>query len=97
MSEDNLNLSEMYIVLVEHSDTQVQIILNQFETLRMNNIKVVPNGKKAIDAIRLDIPDLLMSSMYLEDMTAAELIHQIREDEQLQDIPFIYLMIGLVV
>jgi len=89
MSESNLNLTEIYIVLVEASDTQVQIILNQFQALQINNIKVVANGQQAIDAIQQDIPDLLISSMYLQDMTAVELIQQIRNDENLQDLAFI--------
>ncbi|MBF0264338.1 MAG: response regulator [Gammaproteobacteria bacterium] len=89
MSDSNLNLTEIYIVLVEASDTQVQIILNQFQSLQVSNIKVVTNGQQAIDTIHRDIPDLIISSMYLEDMTAVELIYQIRNNEQTEGLPFI--------
>ena len=89
MSNSNLSLTEIYVVLVEASDTQVQIILNQFKSLQISNIKVVSNGKQAIETIRVDAPDLIISSMYLQDMTAVELIIQIRNDEKTQDLPFI--------
>ena len=51
-------------------------------------IEGAASGGEALTNLQTYRPDLIISSFYLPDMTAAELIEQIRSNEALSDIPF---------
>lgn len=74
----NLQASELSILLVEPSSTQLKIIMRQLQQAGVTKIEGVTNGKSAKHSIQQYPPDLIISAMYLPDMTAAELLLSIR-------------------
>lgn len=46
------------------------------------------NGTDALDKICNFLPDLVISAMYLPDMTGIDLVHALRNDPKLETVPF---------
>jgi len=84
----SMNMSELVILLIEPSSTQRKIILSHLQEEGVANIDGVATGKEAIDLISHYAPDLIISSMYLPDMTATDLLEKIRGSESTKDINF---------
>jgi len=83
-----IDISELSILLVEPSATQLKIILKLLAKEGIQSIEGVTSGKAALQLLETYSPDLIMSSMYLPDMTATELVQAIKSTEVGQDIPF---------
>ncbi len=83
-----LSIQDLSIVLVEPSGVQAQIIRGHLEAARVQSVQWVANGAEALAQLRRLPPDLVISAMYLPDMTASDLIHAMRQDPELADIPF---------
>lgn len=59
--------------------TQLDVsAVNRFET-----------GAEVLARLRENTPSVVISALYLADMSGTELVYQMRMDEELQDIPFI--------
>jgi two-component system chemotaxis response regulator CheY len=83
-----LKINDLTILLVEPSGTQRKIIVNNLAEAGVEKVDSVANGRQAIEYLNISEPDLVISSLYYEDMTALELLHHIRDTEQSQTIPF---------
>jgi len=83
-----LNISELSILLVEPSPTQLKVIINHLKKEGVNSIEGVTTGTEALASISAYPPDLIMSSLYLPDMTATELVTEIKQSEINNNIPF---------
>jgi len=83
-----LNISELSILLVEPSPTQLKVIINHLKQEGVNSIEGVTTGTEALASISAYPPDLIMSSLYLPDMTATELVTEIKQSEINNNIPF---------
>ncbi len=81
-------LGDLYVLLVEPSTSQAKYIHRELKEAGVTHFEIATDGQSANDVMRKFSPDLVISSMYLPDMTAIELIHKIREDEALEDIAF---------
>jgi two-component system chemotaxis response regulator CheY len=81
-------LSDLSILLVEPSLTQRHIIEQQCQELGIRFIEPVTTGKAALSEMRLNKPDVVISSLYLPDMTGTDLVFQMRDDEELLEIAF---------
>jgi two-component system, chemotaxis family, chemotaxis protein CheY len=88
MAMSSLAITDLSILLIEPSTTQLKVILNHLKEEDINNIEGVSSGTQAIASLEKYQPDLIISSMYLPDMTAADLILTIRASESLQNTPF---------
>ncbi len=88
MMSEALSIAEMYILLVESSSMQAKLVKQQLDSLGVTGVNVVANGKDAIEIMCADLPDLVISSMYLSDMSASDLVMAMRENELLEDLPF---------
>lgn len=86
MSEKSL--SDLYVLLVEPSHSQAKYILKELNAAGITHLNTAVDGQSALEFIRNQHPDLVISSMYLPDMTAAELVGSMREDEELNEIAF---------
>ncbi|MBS4049878.1 MAG: response regulator [Methylomonas sp.] len=84
----SVNICDLAILLIEPSNTQLKVILQHLRDEGVANIEGVVSGKDAINSLQNHRPDLIISSLYLPDMTAIELIEQIKHDEVLSHIPF---------
>lgn len=84
----NVSEAELSILLVEPSAMQLKIILRQLQQAGVSKIDGVADGAAALNFIQQYPPDLVISAMYLPDMTAADLLLQIRADDQHADCNF---------
>jgi len=83
-----LNISELSILLVEPSSTQLKVIIKHLQQEGITSIEGVTSGSSALESINFYAPDLVMSSMYLPDMTATELVTTMKQSEASQNVPF---------
>jgi serine/threonine protein kinase len=70
------------VLLVEPSRAQSAIISKYLETEGFQNIIAVASGQEALQAIRNDRPDTVISALHLSDMTGMELARQIPAQSQ---------------
>jgi len=71
--------SELSILLVEPSSMQLKLIMRHLQQEGIHQIDGVGSGEAAKAAIKQYPPDLIISAMYLPDMTANELLAHIHE------------------
>ncbi len=83
-----MNLSDLSILLIEPSSTQRKIILAHLRKEGLEMIDGVSTGTEALETIDKYPPDLVISSMYLPDMTATDLLTTIRHNERLAETNF---------
>ena len=82
-------VSSLEVCLVEPSHTQRLIITQHLQTSGIQNVTCIGSGAEMLNRLAADRPDLLISSMYLPDMTGVDLIHAIREDNESYDMAFL--------
>lgn len=83
----SLNASDLSILLVEPSSMQLKLIMRHLQEEGIEKIDGVASGEDALQHISQYPPDLVISAMYLPDMTANQLISKINADSE-QLIPF---------
>jgi len=81
-------LNSLYVLLVEPSSSQKKIILQQFDELGIEQVLTVDTGQQALDIIESEHPDLVISAMFLEDMTGKELVLDMRANPLTLNTPF---------
>jgi len=84
---ESLAVQDLSIVLVEPSNTQRKIIINELVEEGVNNIEGVGSAREAYARLKTFQPDLLITSMYLPDATAAELVELLQRDPLTADVP----------
>jgi len=83
------NISTLSIILIEPSKTQQKIIGKQLAEIGIQNLDAVSTGQEALAIMERYPPDLLISSLYLPDMTATELLTNVRENNIPEDLNFL--------
>ena len=81
-------LNSLFVLLVEPSSSQRRIVLQQFEDLGIQQYETVDNGEEALIRIDTEQPDLVISALFLPDMTGRELVLEMRDNPVSVDIPF---------
>ena len=89
MSIDQLQISDIVAVLVEPSSTQQKIISKQLNEVGVINIITKTSGAETLDELSSLQPDVVISALYLPDMTGTELVHQMRENDSTSEMGFI--------
>ncbi len=84
----SLEISDLSILLVEPSGSQLKMIQKHLKADGVDKITGVSSGEEALVEMKKFEPDLVISSMYLPDTTAIELVTSMREDQALDHIPF---------
>ena len=80
----------LHICLVEPSGVQASIIVGLLKKIGITQVDKVKNGADAIKMLDDDMaPDVVMSAMYLPDMTGTDLILAIREHPSQNQTPFL--------
>jgi len=85
----SIGLGDLYVILVEPSTTQLHIISDYLKYFGLTNVERMCSGAEALAAMAANSPDLVISTMYLPDMTGADLVTRMRADEGLRNISFI--------
>ncbi len=83
-----LSIEELYILLLEPSQTQRKIIASKLFEAGNTNLDQVATPEEAWQKIQQSPPDLVISSFYFENDTGIELLEKIRNDASLEEIPF---------
>ena len=89
MSLEQLKIEDIVVMLVEPSTTQQKIIRNQLEEVGITNIIIHKTGAETLTDLPDARPDVVISALYLADMTGTDLVHRMRENENTEDIGFI--------
>jgi two-component system chemotaxis response regulator CheY len=83
------SIEDLAVYLVEPSPTQFTVISRQLAMIGVNRIQQFESGAKALAAMCEATPSVVISSFYLPDMQGTELIQTMRDDADLERIPFI--------
>lgn len=83
-----VNLADLSILLVEPSGTQLKLIQRGLAEAGVHHVEGLSSGTEALAVMEQFPPDLVISSMYLPDMTATELVLAMRSHAALQAVPF---------
>ncbi|MEW9899760.1 response regulator [Chitinivorax sp. PXF-14] len=83
------NLVDLKIVLIEPSGVQLKVLLGYLEGLGITHIIRFETGQAALAAMRSDPPDLVVSALYLPDMTGTDVVYAMRADTVLRTTAFI--------
>lgn len=86
-----ISLDKLTIFLIEPSGIQERIIKDHLVDLgvRREHISVAQQGGEALEQMRTLHPDLVVSAMYLPDMTGSNLVECMHGTRQLEDIGYI--------
>ncbi|MGR8929127.1 MAG: response regulator [Gammaproteobacteria bacterium] len=83
------NMTGLDVFLVEPSHTQQQIISHHLQACGITTITCLTSGSETLSLLKQARPDLIISSMYLPDMTGVDLIHEIRKETESYDMAFL--------
>jgi two-component system chemotaxis response regulator CheY len=84
-----LELTHLIVSLVEPSNVQAQIIKNALQESGIDQVTVFDSGTALLESMGSKLPDLILSSLYLPDMTGTELVYTLRDTPFWADLPFI--------
>lgn len=85
----NQQLSTLHVFLVEPSHTQRLIIRQHLADAGIHDIECLDTGAETLTRLNQSSPDLIISAMYLPDMTGVDLVHAIREDSASYEMAFL--------
>jgi len=83
------SFSNLKIYLVEPSSMQAQLIVQMLEQLGVRQTRRFNLAGEALSEMHRLPPDVVISALYLPDMTGTELVFSIHADPALEWIPFI--------
>jgi two-component system chemotaxis response regulator CheY len=81
-------VTDLSILIVEPSKTQLKFIIRHLKGEGVLNVESSNSGVDALEFLSTFKPDLILSSLYLPDMTATELVLKIKAIDELREIPF---------
>ena len=84
----SLRIEDLTVLLIEPSSTQSKILKQVMEEEGINKLDIIDSGKSALDYLKSCQPDLVISAMYYEDMTAIELLNTIRSNPETEELNF---------
>lgn len=84
----NLALKDIHVCVIEPSTTQGKIIKQNLKELDIESVTIFEKGMYAIDGLQDQHPDLVISSMYLPDMTGTDIVLSMRDNDELESVPF---------
>lgn len=82
----------MKILIVDDTSTKRRIYRNLFKQLGYNNIEEADNGQKALQMLREDKFDFVISDDDMPLKDGLRLLKDVRADDKLKALPFIILL-----
>jgi DNA-binding response OmpR family regulator len=86
----SLNYSANSVLIVEDDEDTRTILTRQLSNEGWQ-VTAVENGRKALEAIALAPPAFIISDLMMPEMDGFELIHELRQQEQLRSLPVVVL------
>jgi len=83
-----MNASDLLAIVIEPSRMQRKLVLAALERQGVVDVEEFESAGPALQRMQTITPDLVVSSMHLEDMTGTDLLHRMRENERLQEVTF---------
>ena len=84
-----LGLADLVVLVVEPSIMQRHIVEKALAANGVSEIIPSETGEQALQLLDRESPDLVISTMYLPDMTGTDLVHRIRSSDRTADTPFL--------
>lgn len=82
-------VNTLSVYLVEPSAVQAKFIAGELKAVGIARIKVFESALAVLDAMKTARPSVVISALYLPDMSGTELVYAMRDDPQLADVAFI--------
>ena len=79
----------MPILIVDDYKTMLRIIRNLLNQLNFTNVQEAADGNTALQKLRSNPVELVISDWNMEPMTGLQLLREVRADANLKDTPFI--------
>ncbi|HEX8988767.1 MAG TPA: response regulator [Rhodocyclaceae bacterium] len=86
---DTAALSSLNVFLVEPSAAQARHIAGQLKELGIEQVRILGSAGEALAAMRESRPDVVISALYLPDMTGTDFVGAIRRERDLEHTAFI--------
>jgi len=83
-----ITLGQLSVALVEPSVPQQKLITRYLNAQGVTDISYYDEGNNALASIISGQPDLVISALYLPDMTGTDLLHSLRREPDTQNIVF---------
>jgi len=83
------DVKELTVYVVEPSHVQARFITGHLKSLGVENIEIFTDGAAVLTKMGSKQPDVVVSSLYLPDMTGTDLIYKIRANPVLKGIAYI--------
>lgn len=84
---DNTN-SLKTVYLVEDDSFLGRILSNNLDAHGLK-VRLIPSGKDALEAIREEVPDLLLLDLFIPELSGLDVLEAIRKDEKTKDLKVI--------
>jgi two-component system chemotaxis response regulator CheY len=79
----------MKVLVVDDFATMRRIVKNILNQIGFKNIIEADDGSSALEVLKKDKVDLIMSDWNMPKMTGLELLKAVRSDESMKDMPFL--------
>jgi two-component system chemotaxis response regulator CheY len=76
-------------LLVEPSAMQAKVIAHACQELGITRLRIVDGGNAALEAMAMARPDVVISALYLPDMSGTDLVQTMRATLDLENVAFI--------
>ncbi|MHB9119069.1 MAG: response regulator [Burkholderiales bacterium] len=83
------SLAQLNVFLIEPSKVQSQFVTKLLDEMGILHLTAFADGGSALAAMGKEAPDLVISSLYLPDMTGTDLVNAMRDDPALREAAFI--------
>lgn len=82
-------VNTLSVYLVEPSAVQAKFIAGELKAVGIARIKVFESALAVLKEMKTARPSVVISALYLPDMSGTELVYAMRDDPQLADVAFI--------
>lgn len=83
-----MDISQLSIVVVEPSHAQWRIIAGHLREQGVTDLHWFKQGDATLEGIAHLMPDLVISALYLPDMTGSDLVYAIRREPRFENVMF---------
>ncbi len=84
-----MNFDDLLVLVIEPSNMQRHIITGHLRAVGLEEIEEFAEAGPALERMGQVVPDIVVSSMHLPDMTGTDLVRQMRQSPDLMDVTFL--------